>query len=86
MKNLKVKKEFIGAATSVPGIGQIKISEYHAAILAQAGRWELLEGDMPVHKKLIPVVEKLVEPTKIVEPEKEFKKGKKKNASFNQSN
>ena len=80
MKNLKVKKEFIGAATSVPGIGQIKISEYHAAILAQAGRWELLEGDMPVHKKLIPVVEKLVE------PEKEFKKSKKKNASFNQSN
>ena len=79
MKNLKVKKEFIGAATSVPGIGQIKISEYHAAILAQAGRWELLEGDMPVHKKLIPVVEKLVE------PEKEFKKSKKKNASFNKS-
>jgi len=55
MKNLRVKPEFIGASTSVPGIGQIKIREDHAGILAQAGRWELLDGDQPVHKKLVPV-------------------------------
>lgn len=57
MKNLKVKTELIGAGTSIPGIGQIKIREDHVGILAQAGRWDLLEGDMPGTKKLIPVAE-----------------------------
>lgn len=63
MKDLTVKKEFIGACTSVPGIGQIKIREDHAGILAQAGRWELLDGDKPNVKKLVPVA-KEAEPVK----------------------
>ena len=82
MKNLRVKAEFIGAGTSVPGIGQIKIREDHAGILAQAGRWELLEGDIPVHKKLVPVVETKIE---VPGPTKKSKHTKKKNASTNQS-
>lgn len=55
MGELKVKSEFIGACTSVKGIGQIKIRQDHAPILAQAGRWELLEGEAPNVKKLVPV-------------------------------
>ena len=80
MKNLKVKKEFIGACTSVKGIGQIKIREDHAAMLAQDGRWELLEGDMPNPKKLVPVKEK-TETIETVKPiETPIKKKSKKNA------
>lgn len=60
MKNLKVKPEFIGATTHLPGIGQTKIREDHVNILAQAGRWELLDGDQPDVKKLEPVVEEPV--------------------------
>jgi hypothetical protein len=52
---MKVKKEFIGASTSVQGIGQIKIREDHADVLAKAGRFELLEGPIPNFKKLVPV-------------------------------
>ena len=77
MKNLSVKKEFIGACTSVPGIGQIKITQAHASILAQAGRWELLDGDVPNVKKLVPV-------TKEIDPVTEpivNKKKSKRNAS-----
>ena len=55
MAELKVKSEFIGACTSVPGIGQIKITQEHTPMLARAGRWELLEGDAPNVKKLVPV-------------------------------
>lgn len=58
MKNLRVKTEFIGACTSVKGIGQIQIREDHVNILAQAGRFELLDGDAPNHKKLVPVASK----------------------------
>jgi len=81
MANLKVKKEFIGQSTSVPGIGQIKIREDHAAILAQAGRWELLDGTFPNPKKLEPVLE--VEEPKEAEPVKEtpIKKKSRKNAA-----
>lgn len=67
---MKVKKEYIGATTHLPGIGQTKIREDHAGILAQAGRWELLEGERPDVKKLEPVEE--------VKPEKK----KKKNAAI----
>ncbi len=55
MAELKVKTEFIGACTSVNGIGQIKITQEHAPMLARAGRWELLEGEAPNVKKLVPV-------------------------------
>lgn len=71
---LKVKEEFIGACTSVKGIGQIKITQDHAPMLAQAGRWELLEGERPNVKKLVPVV-KETEPVK--EPETPIKSKKK---------
>lgn len=76
MKNLKVKAEFIGATTHVIGIGQTKIREDHAGILAQAGRWDLLDGDQPNVKKLEPVIEEEKTPIK--------KKKSKKNDSSNQ--
>lgn len=74
MKDLKVKKELIGASTTVQGIGQIKIREDHVSILAQAGRWDLLDGDMPNVKKLVPVVDEVKEISK-------EKKRSKKNAT-----
>lgn len=84
MKDLTVKKEFIGACTSVTGIGQIKIREDHVGILAQAGRWELLDGDKPNVKKLVPVVketEPVLAPSETIETPIKNKKKSKRNAT-----
>jgi len=42
--NIKVKEEMIGATVWLKGIGHTTIGQRHANLLAQAGRYDLLDG------------------------------------------
>jgi hypothetical protein len=56
---IRVKEEMIGATTWIKGIGHTTIGQRHALLLAQAGRFEFLDGVVPA-TKLIALADKTV--------------------------